>query len=121
MLEPLQGLPEGVIGFRAVGELHASDYRDALMPAVEGVLTRGEDLRIVLVFEEFGGLSSGALWEDLKLGVEHLTHWKRVAVVTDIEWMAHLVSLFGWMSPGEVRRFPLAELDPAIAWAAGAN
>jgi hypothetical protein len=32
--------------------------------------------------------------------------------------MQHLVALFGWMSPGEVRRFPLAELDDALAWAA---
>jgi hypothetical protein len=26
--------------------------------------------------------------------------------------------LFGWMTPGEVRHFPLAQRDEAIAWAA---
>jgi SpoIIAA-like len=119
MLEPLEGLPGGVIGFRAAGELHASDYRDVLMPAIERILAEGKDLRIVLVFEDFGGMSPAALWEDLRLGVEHLTRWKRVALVTDVEWMAHLVTLFGWMTPGEVRHFPLAKLDEAIAWTAG--
>jgi hypothetical protein len=26
--------------------------------------------------------------------------------------------MFGWMTPGEVRHFPLARRDEAIAWAA---
>ena len=53
-----------------------------------------------------------------QLGVEHLTHWKKIALVTDVEWMIHLVRLFGWMTPGELRHFPLDERDAAIAWAA---
>jgi hypothetical protein len=32
--------------------------------------------------------------------------------------MIHLVRLFGWMTPGELRHFPLDERDAAIAWAA---
>ncbi|GAB1644548.1 STAS/SEC14 domain-containing protein [Krasilnikovia sp. MM14-A1259] len=119
MLEALEDLPDGVIGFRAVGELHASDYRDVLAPAIAGVLAAGGEVRLVLVFEQFGGMSGGAAWQDLKVGMEHLTKWKRIALVTDIDWMIHLVSLFGWMSPGDVRRFPLAERNQATTWAAG--
>lgn len=121
MLETLTGLPPGVLGFKAEGELHADDYRDVLVPAVEAVIQRGEKVRIVLVFESFDGLSGGALWQDLKLGVGHLTNWERVALVTDIDWMGHLTALFGWMTPGELKRFPLAERDAAIAWAAAGN
>ena len=66
----------------------------------------------------FGGLSVGTGWQDVELGVEHLTHWKKIALVTDVEWMIHLVRLFGWMTPGELRHFPLDERDAAIAWAA---
>ena len=33
--------------------------------------------------------------------------WKRIAVVTDIEWVDHMITLFGWMTPGEVRYSPL--------------
>ena len=72
----------------------------------------------MLVFERFDGLSGGALWQDLKLGVEHLTHWGRIALVTDVDWMIQLTALFGWMTPGELKRFPLTERDAAIAWAA---
>jgi hypothetical protein len=40
-------------------------------------------------------MAPAAVHEDLKLGVEHLRAWKRVALVTDIEWMTHLTALFG--------------------------
>jgi hypothetical protein len=32
--------------------------------------------------------------------------------------MVRLTALFGWMTPGELRQFPLAEREAAIAWAA---
>jgi hypothetical protein len=88
MLKTMAGLPPGVLGFEVNDALHADDYRDVLLPAVEGIIRRGEKVRSVLVFQRFDGLSGGALWQDLKLGVEHLTHWERIALVTDIDWMA---------------------------------
>lgn len=121
MLRPLTDLPAGVIGFEAEGELRADDYRDVLVPAVEGEVGAGRDIRMVFVFTSWDGFSGGAAWQDLRLGMSHLARWKRVALVTDIEWMAHLTSLFGWMSPGEVRVFPGADRDAAVAWAAEAE
>lgn len=118
MIEPLSDLPDGVIGFSVHGTLHSADYTGALVPAVEASLAAGHGVRLVLVFEDFSGLSGGGLAQDLKMGVEHLTRWTRTALVTDIDWMTHLVALFGWMSPGEFHTFPLAERDQAIAWAA---
>jgi hypothetical protein len=32
--------------------------------------------------------------------------------------MITVASLFGWMTPGELGRFPLADRDRAVAWAA---
>ncbi len=118
MLQTIENLPEGVIGFEATGKIHASDYRDVLMPAVLAVWERGDEVRVVLVFERWDGLSPGAAWEDLKVGMEHITKWKRIALVTDLDWMITVASLFGWMTPGELKRFPVAERDQAIAWAA---
>ena len=40
------------------------------------------------------------------------------AVVTDVDWLTHLASMFGWMIPGEFHHYPLAERDAAITWAA---
>jgi len=33
--------------------------------------------------------------------------------------MAHATDLFGWMTPGETKTFPLDQRDQAIAWVAG--
>ncbi len=119
MLRPIADLPDGVLGFEATGEIQASDYRDVLMPAVREVWERGDEVRIVLVFERWDGMSSGAAWEDLKVGMKNLTKWKRIALVTDLDWMITMTSLFGWMTPGDLKRFPVAERGQAIAWAAG--
>ena len=34
MFEPITGLPDGVIGFEAVGTIEAADYEGVLMPAI---------------------------------------------------------------------------------------
>jgi hypothetical protein len=119
MMKQLTDLPDGVIGFEAAGKLQAEDYRDVLLPAVEKAASDGRDLRIVIVIDHFDGMSGGALWQDLKMGVGHMRGWKRIALVTDIEWMVHMTAMFGWMTPGEVKHFPLAERAEAVTWAAG--
>jgi hypothetical protein len=121
VLERLTDLPDGVIGFAGHGKLHASDYTDVLLPAVQEVLDAGDDLRVVLVFEDWDGISGGALWQDAKMGGESLTRWKRIALVTDLEWMTHVSHMFGWMTPGELKTFALAERADAIAWAAASD
>ena len=118
MIKDLTDLPAGVIGFEIAGKIRAEDYRDVVLPALERAAATG-DVRFVIVIAAFEGMSGGALWQDLKVGIEHLRAWKRIALVTDIEWMRHLTALFGWMTPGEVKVFALAERDDAIAWVAG--
>ncbi|MET1002329.1 MAG: STAS/SEC14 domain-containing protein [Acidimicrobiia bacterium] len=118
MLQTLPSLPESVIAFQADGKLTADDYKQVLIPAVEKKLATDEDVRLVLVFERFDGLTADAAWQDLKMGIQHFTHWKLIALVTDVERMIHVTHLFGWMTPGELKQFPLAEREAAIAWAA---
>lgn len=118
MIKELRGLPPGVIGFEAAGMLKAEDYRDVILPALERAAASSE-VRFVIIIPEFHGMSGGALWQDLNVSIEHLHAWKRIALVTDIEWMNLMTTLFGSMTPGEVRHFPLAQLNEAIAWAAG--
>jgi SpoIIAA-like len=114
----LHGLPPGVIGFEATGKIAAEDYRDVVLPALEQAAQAG-DIRFLIVISDFEGISGGALWQDLKIGVEHLHGWKRIALVTDIAWMSHLTDLFGWMTPGETKTFRLDERDQAVEWVSG--
>jgi hypothetical protein len=115
MLEELQDLPDGVIGFEAVGEVEADDYTSALIPALEA---SDGPIRLVYVLgERFTGYSAGASWQDAKLGLHHHGKWERAAIVTDADWIRHLAGLFGWMVPGKFEVFALDQRDAAIAWA----
>ena len=118
MLNAIADLPPGVIGFELSGKLQTEDYRDVLLPALQKAAANGE-VRIVLVLPKFDGATGGAIWQDLKMGVEHWRAWKRIALVTDVEWMIHGVDWFGWMTPGQVKHFPLAERAAAVAWVSG--
>ena len=117
MISSLTRLPQGVIGFEASGNIAAEDYRDVVLPALEEAVKTG-DVRFLIVMRDFDGISGGAVWQDLKMGVEHLHSWTRIALVTDIDWMSHLTNLFGWMTPGETKVFPLDQQDQAIQWLA---
>jgi len=118
MIEELTDLPTPLIGFELSGKLRAEDYRDVLLPAIEKAAQAG-DVRIVLVIDGFGGMSPGAMWADLKMGFEHFRAWKRIALVTDVEWIVHMASLFGWMTPGELKHFAMTERGDAVSWARG--
>ena len=123
MVERLDGLPAGVIGFRLTGKLSRDDYHDALMQPIYAALDRGEKLKILIELpDEFDGLDLGALWEDMKaagsVGLKHRDSWERFALVTDKDWVRHGVSAFGWISPGELRVFEPGELEQATAWVA---
>ena len=120
MIKELSDLPPGVIGFEISGTVHADDYRDVVLPVLQRAYA-SDEFRFVIVIPEFRGITGGALWQDLKVGIEHLHAWKRIALVTDIDWMRYMTTLFGWMTPGEVEVFPLARRDEAIAWAAGSG
>ncbi|WP_236654441.1 STAS/SEC14 domain-containing protein [Streptacidiphilus anmyonensis] len=113
----LENLPEGVIGFRLRGRLSGEDYEQVLSPVLAAAAQAGP-VRCVLVVEEFQGMTAEAMKDDMKLGLEHLRGWKRIAVVTDVAWIGNLTNLFGWMIPGETKVFPLSSLAAATTWAA---
>jgi SpoIIAA-like len=116
-------MPPGTIGFRVTGEVKREDYDKVLAPALERGIAAGDGLRTLYLVEKFNEVEPSALWADAKvgfnLGIRQREAWVCSAVVTDIEWMARATRLFAWMIPGEVRVFPVAELDQAKAWVAG--
>ena len=123
MIEKIDGLPEGVDGYRLVGTITKDDYEEVMIPWVRGLSESGSDVRAVFVIgEDFDGYETGAAWEDAMLGLRMDTTeraiWKRVAIVTDTRLIRHLASVFHWMMPGEFEVFELSKLDEAEAWAA---
>ncbi len=112
-------MPPGTVGFRVVGEVEREDYDNVLTPELNRAL-EARPLRTLYVIESLDEIEPAALWADTKLGldlaVRHRDAWVRSAIVTDIHWMARATRLFAWMIPGEVRVFPLAELEQAKDW-----
>ncbi|MEZ5076567.1 MAG: STAS/SEC14 domain-containing protein [Solirubrobacterales bacterium] len=122
MIELIEGLPDGVVGFEAKGEVTGGDYEEVLIPAVKRELQSGEKVRLLYVLGEgFDGYSAAAMWDDTKVGMSHLFSWERIAVVTDHGAYRHLVKGFGFMIPAQVRVFGLDELEQAKAWVAAAD
>ena len=62
------------------------------------------------------GFKPGAMWDDFFVGVEHLSRWERVAVVTDLDWVRLATRAFGFLLPGKTQVFTLAEAGAAKAW-----
>ena len=119
MLEKLES-PENVLAYRAVGTIEKADYDNVLEPAVEAMVeARGEVCLVYVLGDEFEGYSVAAGWEDTKLGLGMISKWKRCAVATNHDWVRHMLGMFRWMMPGEVKVYDADDVDAAIKWAAG--
>lgn len=123
MIEPLDGMASGTIGFRLTGRVTADEYRDVLLPALRAAAEAGEVRVVVAIGPGFDEFEPGAMLQDAKvgmtLGLGHHSAWRRTALVTDVDWIAKALRLFAWMTPGEVAIHGLDELEEAKAWVAG--
>jgi stage II sporulation SpoAA-like protein len=121
MIERIAVMPPGTLGMRVWGDVTREDYVDGLMPALQEAVDTDGELRLVFQigpdFDKFtAGMMAADTTKGLSFGVEHWSKWKRMAVVTDVDWLRHAMQLFGWMTPGEQRLFSIAELDEAKEW-----
>ena len=117
MVEPIKGLPDNVIAYEAKGKVTGADYETVLIPAVEQKLKEHDKVRLLYYLgNEFSGFEAQALWDDAKVGLRHITAWERIALVTDIGWIATATRAWGAVMPGAVRVFPNSELSDAKAW-----
>jgi hypothetical protein len=123
VIERLEGMAGGTIGFRVTGRVTREEFLDVLEPPLRAAVEAGEVRMVFALGPGFEGLDLGALAEDTKaalsLGFGHVHAWKRLALVTDVDWVARAWHMFAWMTPAEVGVYPLDRLDDAKAWVAG--
>jgi len=122
VIERLEDLPNDVIGFRASGTIGSDEYRAMIAPIYAAL---DEDKKLNIYFElagDFHGLDLGALWQDLKaagsIGLMDRSSWRRMALVTDKDWVRHGAAVAGWLAPGELRLFDPEDTGLAKAWVA---
>ncbi|HUZ90538.1 MAG TPA: STAS/SEC14 domain-containing protein [Methylocella sp.] len=117
MIEALKDFPANVVAVACKGRVTSLDYETVLVPAVESALKQHDKLRLYYQIDsDFSGIDPGAMWEDFKVGMEHLLRWERIAVVTDVDWIEHTVRAFGFLMPGKVKTFPVNESAKAREW-----
>jgi hypothetical protein len=113
MIQIIEGLPDNVVGIVAKGRVTNEDCDKILKPLMETSLKRHDKVRL---YYEIGCRFPGAAWEDLRIGLDHIPQWERVAVVTDVGWVRHTVNALRFLIPGEVRVFGSAEAYKGCAW-----
>jgi len=119
MIEALSGFPDNVAAFACRGQVSKADYETVLIPDVEKRLETHDKVRIYYEIDpDFEGWDPGAMWDDTKVGFRHWMRWERFAVVTDIEWIKQTMKFVGFLMPGELRAFPISEVDKAREWVA---
>lgn len=84
MIELLPIFPENVAAILCRVRMAKADYDSVLVPAVENALKKYEGVRIYYeIAPNFAGFDPGAMFEDFKVGMGHLTRWERIALVAD--------------------------------------
>jgi hypothetical protein len=121
VIERIEDMPTGAIGFRGGGRITREEVGQVLLPPLNEVVTLGDPLRLVVIVEaDLEPLEPRTLWSEVKAGVEprlrHHGAWARTAVATDVTWVRSAVALLGWALPGQLRLLACAEVDEAKTW-----
>lgn len=116
MIRQLSDFPDNVVAFRCSGRITRSDYETVLVPVVLDRLHSHDRLRLYYETDQDFSLDPGAMWEDLKLGIEHLTRWEKIAVVTNVEWIRTAAQFFAFLMPAATKLFWRDDAEQAREW-----
>lgn len=117
MITQLTGLPEHIVGFRATGSVTKEDYDTVVLPAVQSLVNKYDELNYIMIIDTpLDHFSAGAWVKDALLGLKHLTKWNRSAILTDSTRLNEFTDFASKLIPGEFRGFLTTELDAAVAW-----
>jgi len=119
MIELIENIPANVLGFEASEQVTANDYETVLIPAVETRLKQHDKIRMLYhLGPTFSGFTSGAMWDDAKLGLGHRKSWQKIAIVTDLDWIKSAIGLFEFIIPCPFKVFANSQYANAISWVA---
>ena len=117
MLKIMNDLPKNVLGISAEGKITGTDYETVLIPALEEKLKANKKIRMLYQLgNDFTGFDLGAMLDDAKMGLKHLSAWDRIALVSDHETINTFAKFFGYLMTCELRIFKNAEFEMAKKW-----
>lgn len=117
MIEVMSESQGAVIGVKFSGKITTREYEETFTPRLETVLKEYGKARLMYVVDEdFEGAEAGAVWDDTKLGLKHRHDFEKLALVGGAKWMAWLTKLCATFISGEIKTFPLEQLQEAWIW-----
>jgi hypothetical protein len=119
MLERIDGLPEGVEGWRGLGTVSKHDLQREVAPTVSAAQRDKRRLRVLYELGRgFRGFTPGGAWQDTKLGIIATPVLEGAAVVTDLPVVRDVSRYFGFLMPYPLRVFRSSQREEAVAWLA---
>ncbi|HEK21827.1 STAS/SEC14 domain-containing protein [Mucilaginibacter sp.] len=117
MLQFIKDLPAHVVGIHAIGEVTKEDVDRVLIPKIDELVKRQDEINYLLLLEtDVQNWSSGAWLDDIKMGIKNFTKWNKIAVVSDQKGVQWFTDAFHYFVPGKSKGFSLNELDEAVKW-----
>jgi hypothetical protein len=117
MIEVLPDYPDNVLAITGSQNVTGEDDQSVIIPAIEAkVQTHGKIRLLYHLGPEFAGFDAAAMWEDATTGLKHFTDFEKIAFVSDVDWINHMVSAFGFMIPCPVKVFKGSQLSEASDW-----
>jgi len=119
MITLVENAPEHIAAFRLQGNITHADYTKIVIPRIDEVAAQYGEVRFFVLLEtKLGSFDLRAIWDDIKIGLKHLTIWKKTAIISDEQTARTMTDTVGQLVPGEVRSFELIDTQKAMDWIA---
>lgn len=117
MIDRIENLPSGTLGFAFHGQIQGDDVDQVLVPAIDEAIGQFDHIKLMLCFgDDFEGYTLEAAWDDTSLGLRQWSGFERMAVLTDLAWLRQGVRGLAVLLPCPVRLFAHADVDGARRW-----
>jgi len=97
------------------GKLDRSDYSE-FAPQIDAAIKASGQLRILVKLDGFGGMTAGALAEDIRFDLSHYGDFEKIAVVGDRRWEEWLTAICKPFTVAELRYFDIGDIEQAEEW-----
>lgn len=117
MIDLLPNLSDHVVAARITGDISADEFDAVIRPALATVLERYDKANVVLVLTGAEGTASArGLVAAGKLSLADLRQFHRLALVSDLEWVARATGMLRFIAPCSIRRFGESDWEEALQW-----
>ncbi len=99
----------------ATGKLSKADY-EQFVPRIEKQIKEHGKIRLLFEMEDFHGWEAGALWEDVKFGIQYFRDIERLAMVGDKRWERWMAGFCRPFTSAEVAYFDREDIQKARDW-----